>query len=275
MSKAAIEASDERAPQHPLGVISMRRIAIAAVIGLASGFLAGLFGVGGGILIVPALVLVLGVEQRLAHGTSLAAIVPIAAVGVFGYAWSGSVDWSAAAIIAGGAAVGAVAGTRWLHRLPQRVLRLAFSAFLLTTALGLFLDVGSGTAQGSLDVARVAGLVLIGLAAGVLAGLLGVGGGLVTVPAMVLLLSMPVTAAKGTSLAIIIPTAVVGTLRNLRVRNADLALAAAVGVTGMATSYVGSLLSVSMDARFSKVLFACLLVAVAATMLLTRSVREA
>jgi uncharacterized membrane protein YfcA len=180
----------------------------------------------------------------------------------------------AALVIAAGAAVGAVMGTRWLHRLPQRVLRLAFAGFLLATAVGLFLDVGSGTGQTSLTLVSIAGLVLIGLAAGVLAGLLGVGGGLVTVPAMVLLLAMPVTEAKGTSLAVIIPTAVVGTLRNLRVRNADLALAAVIGVTGTVSSYAGSLVSVAMDERLSKVLFACLLIAVAATMLFTRNGSE-
>ena len=59
------------------------------LVGLAAGFLSGLFGVGGGVLMVPALVLVLGMGQRLAHGTSLAAIVPIALAGVLGYALGG------------------------------------------------------------------------------------------------------------------------------------------------------------------------------------------
>ena len=194
--------------------------------------MAGLFGVGGGILIVPALVLVLGMEQRLAHGTSLAAIVPIAVGGVAGYVWSGSVDWVAVAILVGGAVLGAVAGTHALHRLPQRVLRVVFSLYLLATAVSLFLNVGSTAAQERLTVPTVAGLVLIGLAAGTIAGLLGVGGGLVMVPAMILLLSMPVAVAKGTSLAVTVPTAVVGTIRNLGVRNVDLVLAGVIGIDG-------------------------------------------
>jgi uncharacterized membrane protein YfcA len=133
---------------------------------VSSGFVAGLFGVGGGILIVPALVLVLGMEQRLAHGTSLAAIVPIAVAGVAGYVPSGSVDLGAAAILVGGAALGAVAGTHALHRLPHRVLRVAFSAYLVATAVSLFLTVGSAAAQERLTVLTVAGLVLIGLSPG-------------------------------------------------------------------------------------------------------------
>jgi uncharacterized membrane protein YfcA len=274
VSKAGAEASEDSLPRPPVPVSLKRRIAIAAVIGVVAGFVAGLFGVGGGILIVPALLLVLGMEQRLAHGTSLAAIVPISIGGVAGYVWSGSVDWAAAVILAGGAVLGAVAGTHALHRLPQRVLRVVFALYLLATAVSLFLNVGSTAAQERLTVLTVAGLVLIGLAAGTIAGLLGVGGGLVMVPAMILLLSMPVALAKGTSLAVTVPTAVVGTIRNLGVRNADLVLAGAIGVTGMASSYGGARLSVTMDPRLSKILFACLLVAVAATLLVTRDGRR-
>jgi uncharacterized protein len=275
VSKAAAEASDDRLSRPPVPISPTRRIAIAVGIGVLSGFVAGLFGVGGGILIVPALVLVLGMEQRLAHGTSLAAIVPIAVGGVVGYVWSGSVDWVAVVILVGGAALGAVAGTHALHRLPLRALRVVFALYLLATAVSLFLTVGSTAAQERLTVPTVAGLVLIGLAAGTIAGLLGVGGGLVMVPAMILLLSMPVAVAKGTSLAVTVPTAVVGTIRNLGVRNADLVLAGVIGLTGMASSYGGARLSVTMDPRLSKILFACLLVAVAATLLLTRDGRRA
>jgi hypothetical protein len=158
-------------------------------------------------------------------------------------------------------------GTQGLQRLPQRALRLAFSAFLIANAISLFLTLGSSGSQKSLSVATVLGLLLIGLFAGTIAGLLGVGGGVVVVPALVLLISMGVAKAKGTSLAVIVPTAVVGTLRNLRARNVDLVLAAVVGITGMASTYVGTKLSVEMSPRLSKSLFACLLIAIVATSL--------
>jgi len=244
--------------------LASRRIVVAAIIGLLAGFLAGMFGVGGGILIVPALVLVLGVKQRLAHGTSLAAIIPIAVVGVVGYAAAGSVDWVAAVILAAGSALGAIAGTHGLQRLPQRALRLAFSVFLIANAISLFLTLGSSGPQKGLSVATGLGLLLIGLVAGTIAGLLGVGGGVVVVPALVVLISMGVAKAKGTSLAVIVPTAVVGTLRNLRAGNVDLVLAAVVGITGMASTYVGTKLAMEMSPRLSKTLFACLLIAIVA-----------
>lgn len=77
----------------------------AALLGLAAGFLSGLFGVGGGILIVPVLVLALGMNQRLAHGTSLAAVLPIAASGLIGFAVEDSVDWPVALALTAGAMV--------------------------------------------------------------------------------------------------------------------------------------------------------------------------
>src|ERR687895_1270464 len=102
-----------------------RRAAKTTGIGILAGGLSGLFGVGGGILIIPGLVLFLGMAQRTAHATSLAAIIPIAASGVAGYALEGSVDWPAATWLATGAAAGAVIGTKALQRLSQTTLRRA------------------------------------------------------------------------------------------------------------------------------------------------------
>ena len=86
-------------------------LAPIAVVGLLAGFLAGLFGVGGGILIVPGLVLGAHMTQRLAHGTSLAAVVPISVASLVTYAAHDNVDWSVAAWLAVGAVAGALIGT--------------------------------------------------------------------------------------------------------------------------------------------------------------------
>jgi uncharacterized protein len=238
-------------------------------VGLLAGFLSGLFGVGGGILIVPALVLILHMAQRLAHGTSLAAIVPIAAAGVLGFAIEDSVDWPVAAMLIAGAAVGAVIGTRLLVVLPARSLGFIFVACLLITALRLVFDKSEATGRVELTVASAIGLVAVGVVSGVLAGLLGVGGGIIMVPAMVIIFSIPAAVAKGTSLAVIIPTAVVGTVRNLQAHNADLVTAALVGVSGMVSSFAASKISIGLDERLSNVLFAGLLLLTSARMLVT------
>jgi uncharacterized membrane protein YfcA len=245
-----------------------RTLALAAAVGVLAGFLSGLFGVGGGILIVPGLVLVMGMEQRLAHGTSLAAILPIAASGVAGFAAAGAVDWPAGALISAGAMAGAWAGTRALRAVPQLVLRRAFACFLLAAAARLLLTTSEAAGRAPIDAPAAVALLGLGVGSGVVAGLLGVGGGIVVVPALVLLFSVPDPVAKGTSLLVIIPTALVGTASNVRNRNCDLPLAAVVGVLGTGSAFLASHLAVRMSPRLSSGLFAALLALVAARMFL-------
>jgi uncharacterized membrane protein YfcA len=245
---------------------STKTVQVIAV-GLVSGFLSGIFGVGGGILIVPALVLVLRIDQRLAHGTSLASVIPIALSGTLGYALDGKIDWSASVCLAvGAAAIGAVVGTHLLHVLPRRGLALAFAGVLALTAVRLAIDNSDAVGRGDLTVRTVVLLLLIGIVAGTLAGLLGVGGGIVMVPAMVLMVGMPAVIAKGTSLAVIIPTALSGTRRNLAKGNADLRIAGIVGCSGVVSSFVASQISLGLDEDLSNGLFAALLLAVALKM---------
>jgi uncharacterized membrane protein YfcA len=243
-------------------------VARIVVVGLVAGFLSGIFGVGGGILMVPALVLVLAMGQRLAHGTSLAAIVPISLAGVVGYALEGKVDWTASLVlVVGAAALGAPLGTHLLHVLPKRALALTFALVMLGTAVRLVLADSDATGRGDLTVGLVIELLAVGVVAGTAAGLLGVGGGVVMVPAMVLFLGLPAAVARGSSLAVIIPTAAVGTQRNLARRNADLRVALLMGLSGVASSFLASQVSVGLDERLSSRLFAALLAFVALKML--------
>jgi uncharacterized protein len=238
------------------------------VVGLGAGFLAGIFGVGGGILIVPALVLAAGMTQRLAHGTSLAAIVPISIAGVIGYATSDKIDWAVALLlIVGAAGIGAWLGTALLHRLPQRALALTFAAVLVVSAVRLAFDTSEATGRADLSVAGAVGFILLGVLSGTLAGLLGVGGGIVMVPVMVLFGGIPAAIAKGTSLVVIIPTGLVGTSRNVKLGNADLRVALVVGLAGVASSFAASKISVELDETTSNRLFAALLAVVAVKML--------
>lgn len=237
-------------------------------VGLAAGFLSGLFGVGGGILMVPGMVILLGVEQKRASGTSLAAVLPIALASLVGYLGDDKVDWPVAALLVAGALGGAVLGTWFLHRLPQRAVGIAFAVLLVASAIRMIVDHSTADGRGALSVIGGVALVLVGFASGVLAGLLGVGGGIVMVPAMVLGLGVPAAVAKGTSLAVIVPTAVMGTWRNRATGNADLRLAVTLGLAGTVSAYLGSKVSIGMSERLSAGLFAALLVVVSIRMLL-------
>ena len=115
----------------------MPRALKLAAVGTAAGVFSGLFGVGGGTIIVPALVLWLGYEQREATGTSLAAIVIIAAVAAAVQAGYGNVDVGKALLVGVPAVGGVVAGTTLQQRMPQRTVSLLFAGLLVLTAAAL------------------------------------------------------------------------------------------------------------------------------------------
>ncbi|WP_336502113.1 sulfite exporter TauE/SafE family protein [Microbacterium paraoxydans] len=235
-------------------------------IGLLAGLLSGLFGVGGGTVIVPLLVLLLAFDQRLAAGTSLAAIVPTAAVGVISYAASGSVAWIPALILAAGAVVGAQIGTRLLPRISQTALRWGFVGFLVVVIVSLFLVIPSREAVFELTWLTGIALVVVGIGTGVLAGLIGVGGGVIVVPVLMLAFGTSDLVAKGTSLLMMIPTALSGTVGNLRNRNVDLLAALLIGVSACTTTALGAWLATIVDPTVGNLLFAAYLVVIAVQM---------
>ena len=114
----------------------MTVVAVAAV-GLLAGVLAGLFGVGGGILFVPTLALGLGLTQLHAEASSLLAILPTAAVGSWRQLRYGNVRVRSAAIVGVGSVLGVQAGVLVAEALPEIALRRLFALFLLATAAHL------------------------------------------------------------------------------------------------------------------------------------------
>jgi uncharacterized membrane protein YfcA len=117
--------------------ISTSHIVIAIALGIAAGVLAGLFGVGGGILFVPALTIVLGLEQHDAQGTSLLAILPTVLVGAWRQHRYGNVRWKASLVLGIAGIGGVVAGGFVAESLSGGVLRRLFAAMLLLTAAQL------------------------------------------------------------------------------------------------------------------------------------------
>jgi hypothetical protein len=110
------------------------------LIGLVAGLFSALFGVGGGIIIVPLLILVVGFEGKAAAGTSLAAIGITALAGTILYAFEGHVHVAYAALVGLPAMAGAVAGTAVQQRLSGRALALAFAVLLVVIAAVLLAE---------------------------------------------------------------------------------------------------------------------------------------
>ncbi len=173
-----------------------------------TGIAGGIFGVGGGLVLVPVLTGFFRLTQHQAHGTSLAVIGATAIAAILVYGSHANIEWSTAALIALGTLASARLGARWGSRLPAQRLRRMFAAFMALVGVRLLWQVpaiGAGTALPG--VAEVAVKVLLGLAAGTLAGLMGVGGGIVVVPVLTLVFGLSQQAAQGTSLAVMVVTA--------------------------------------------------------------------
>ena len=111
----------------------------AAAVGIVAGTAGGLFGVGGGIVIVPALVLWFGFEQHRAHATSVAAIAAIAGGALIPFAVEGAVEWPAAAALLVGSGVGAFLGARAMSRIPAVWLTRGFFVVLVTAAVRMLI----------------------------------------------------------------------------------------------------------------------------------------
>jgi len=112
---------------------------ISALIGVAAGIAGGLFGIGGGVIIVPALILLLGFTQHAAQGTSLAIfLLPVGILGVLNYYRAGYVDVPKAAVLAAGVLVGSFLGSKIAVGLEPVTMRRVFAVFLACMAVYLF-----------------------------------------------------------------------------------------------------------------------------------------
>lgn len=241
--------------------------AVTGAIGLSAGFVGGLFGVGGGVLMVPGLVLLLSVTQHRAHATSAAAIVAASAAAAVPLAAGDRVHWAAAGLLLAGSAVGAWLGAGAMARVSDVWLARSFLVLLIAAAARMALPSGGGgspeATAAAVDLGTSAvGLVAVGLAAGGLAAVLGIGGGVVYVPALATLYGFPQHVAQATSLAVILPTVLVATVAHARGRRVDWRLAVMLSLGGVAGGVGGAMTALHLEGWLLRRLFAALLVVV-------------
>ncbi len=234
--------------------MAAREHVTALLVGVAAGLAGGLFGVGGGILLVPLLTGVLCLSQHQAHGTSLAAIGATALASLLVYGTHGHVDWGTAALVGAASMLTARYGARLAARTSRRNLRRAFALLLVFVALRLLWKAPAAAGSPFHGVVPAVGFdLLLGAAIGLLAGFMGVGGGLLAVPAFALVLGMTQQTAQGTSLAVILLTAPAGAFEHHRHGNVSLrlvpALALGAAAGGPAASWLAQWLPQAVLAR--------------------------
>ena len=230
---------------------------IVIAIGLTGGLISGLVGVGGGIVMVPLMVAILAMTQHRAHGTSLAMIVPIAISAMIPYLIAHGLQWQVVISLAGTSVGFAVVGARLTKHLNATALRRGFAVLLALTAVRLLLSAQSAAMFGEMEgLQLIVAALIAGTFTGLVAGTMGVGGGIVMVPAMVIVMGIDQHVAQGISLAVIVPTAISGAAQHFRQGNVDFRWALYIAAGGIVGGAVGAQFAQFIPAFGLRVLFA-------------------
>jgi len=258
------------------------------VVGCGIGFLAGLFGVGGGVLMVPVLVFSYGasgipssVATHVAIGTSLFVVLFASISSTYQHSKQKNIDWRAVLFIGFCSALTAFGTSRLAASLSGRHLRIAFALVVITAGIRMLTET-EAQAQKKLDLSSRPSpirLAVIGVTAGVVSALAGVGGGVITIPMMYYLTKMPLKLAIGTSSAAIFITAVfsvAGYVVNGMDREGlppwslgfvDLRWGAALAVGSLLMARVGAYVSFRIQPHRLRRLFAIFIISVSIYML--------
>lgn len=251
-------------------------------LGAVAGFLAGLFGVGGGLIIVPGLLYIFhargvaeSVSLHLALGTSLASIVLTSLSSMASHHRHGAVDWSAVGRITPGLLIGTLLGAQLAGMIDARPLRLFFIAFLLFAATQMWLEYRPAPQR---ELPGVAGMSAVGGAIGAVSALVGIGGGTLSVPFQ-LWCNVPLHRAIGSAAAMGLPIAAAGAAGYVIAGWAEparpetslgfihLPSLAAIAAASMLVAPLGALAAHRLPVKRLKRLFALLLYLLAARML--------
>jgi len=215
-------------------------VSLLAVMAAGIGVALGLLGGGGSILAVPLLVYVAGLPAGTAIATSLLVVGATSAVGVLPHARAGRVHWRTGLVFGPAAMTGAYAGGRAAAYVPGEILLAGFALMMLATAGAMICRRPTGTAGPAPSPART---LVSGVLIGLVAGLIGAGGGFLIVPALTLLGGLSTTDAVGTSLLIIAMQSAAGLAGHLAGAHLPWGLALVVTAAAVAGSLFGARLA--------------------------------
>jgi uncharacterized membrane protein YfcA len=237
---------------------------IGILIGLVAGVLSGLFGVGGGIVMTPGIQVLLGASPIVALATPLPVIFPTALTGAYTYNRAGQLDTRAVAWIVGPGIVGAVAGAALTDVVNTHLLLVITAALLAYQAVGILR--GARRSDAGVKASREGTPAIfagIGLLAGFVSGLLGIGGGLVMVPLMAGVLGMPLKRALGTSLLAIAVLVIPGTIVHTALGHIDWQIFVVVTIGAVPGARIGARVALGTKERTLRVLVGAFLLVVA------------
>jgi hypothetical protein len=251
-------------------IAAATEIAAAAGLGGISGLLGGLFGVGGGFLVIPLLGIFLGMHQQMAQGTALVMVVPNVVFAFWRYRQRFGVDLRMAATIAASALVTTYPTARLATALNPHGLRLAFAAFLA----GLAATVAYQTWRGPLTVAARPALAwgwtaIVGALGGIVSGFFGVGGAFIAPPLLTAFFGVRQVEAQGMGLALVTPAAIIALLTYAEAGQVDWLVGIPLGLGGIAAISTGVAFASRLPERRMRLAF-CGLLLVTAVLLALR-----
>ncbi len=215
----------------------MPQLALDIMLGFAIGLSLGLLGGGGSILTVPALVYLVGLSPQAAVTASLVIVGANSAMGAFMHRSQGTLNWKVALVFGGTGMTMAYLAAGWSKALPSTTLMMLFAVLMLVVGLFMMLK---PTPLGSDEGGRGwLVTVLSGAGVGLLTGFLGVGGGFLIVPALVMLVGLSMRQAVGTSLVVIAMNSLAGFLGHLQGPPIDIQVVVIFVVAGLAGALVG------------------------------------
>ncbi|MEN6437663.1 MAG: sulfite exporter TauE/SafE family protein [Syntrophobacter sp.] len=232
------------------------------IVGLLAGIFGGLVGLGGGVVMIPLMVDFLKMSQHRAHGTSLVAVVFTGIAGAVNYYTHGNVFVTEAALLALTAIFMARFGARFANTLPEWKLKRSFGGFLICVSILMLLKPyiphleSFFPSQGS----RIIILLVTGVFTGFLSGMMGVGGGTIMVPAMVLLLGFTQQAANGTSLLTMIPAGAAGAWTHYKFQNVQTNLLMGLIPGILVGGFLGGEIANNMPELYLRLVFAAVLI---------------
>jgi uncharacterized membrane protein YfcA len=216
-------------------------LALAALIGLSLGLL----GSGGSIVTLPVLVYVARIPAQQAVGMSLVIVGGTSALGALLNLRQGAFDWRAAAFFSASGTVGAFVGAKFTHLVSATMLMFLFGALMLVVGIRML---RKGETKAAAHGCRPLRCLAVGVAVGVLTGFLGVGGGFLILPALVLFAGLEMKPAIGTSLAIIAVNCIGGLIGQLRYANFDWRLTLVFLLVAMAGMVAGAVFAKNLSA---------------------------
>jgi uncharacterized membrane protein YfcA len=260
----------------------MDNFPILLVIGLVAGVLSGLFGIGGGLLIVPALTLFMAFSAKTAVATSLAALLlPVGIFAVLEYHRKGLLDLRASMLIALGLFTTTLVGAQITLALPETLFKQAYGVFVIIMGLrflGIFARNANPaeTAGPSAEPLSAWKLLALGLIAGVLSGMFGIGGGIVIVPALMAIFGVEQKRAVGTSLgALLLPVGLPGVLGYYAAGELNLGAAVPVAIGLAIGALGGARIAIGLDPKTMRRLYGIFLLLVGAWFIIEPIIRQA